>query len=77
VAKFWLLVIAVIIILFVMRLAGNRNGKRRAPGNMEESGAPEEMVPCAVCGIHVPRSEARNAGHAYYCCEEHLHRSIG
>lgn len=75
--KFWLLVIAVIVIFLVMRLARNRRVKRQASETTGKAAAPEEMVPCEVCGIHLPRSEAHNGGHAYFCSEEHLHCGIG
>ncbi len=29
------------------------------------------MVPCARCGIHVPRAEAHRRGERYYCSKEH------
>jgi uncharacterized protein len=30
-----------------------------------------ELVSCARCGVHLPRSEARAAGGSLYCGEEH------
>ncbi|GAC1659514.1 MAG: PP0621 family protein [Vulcanimicrobiaceae bacterium] len=30
-----------------------------------------ELVRCARCGVHLPRSEAREVGDALYCSEEH------
>ena len=30
-----------------------------------------ELVRCAHCGVHLPRSEARQAAGALYCSEEH------
>lgn len=37
-----------------------------------EGGAPERMVACAHCGIHVPESESvQGSGGAFYCCDEH------
>ncbi len=29
------------------------------------------MVPCAHCGVHVPRNEAVQKGDRYYCSEAH------
>lgn len=31
----------------------------------------EEMVRCAQCGVHLPKSESILAGGEYFCCEEH------
>lgn len=33
--------------------------------------APELMMQCALCGVHVPGSEARFAGGRVYCCDAH------
>jgi uncharacterized protein len=30
-----------------------------------------ELVSCARCGVHLPRSEAREAGGRLFCSEEH------
>jgi len=30
-----------------------------------------ELVRCAHCGVHLPRSEARQVAGALYCSEEH------
>jgi len=76
-SKVWLLAIAVIIVLLVMRVAGKQNERRRAVGEEDRPAASEEMVPCAVCGLHVPQGEARKENHAFYCCEEHLRRGVG
>lgn len=36
--------------------------------------APQEMVTCAVCQVHLPRTDALAQGLRYYCCTEHQHR---
>jgi uncharacterized protein len=36
---------------------------------------PETMVPCAYCGIHLPRSEALEVDGRYFCGQEH--RDLG
>jgi uncharacterized protein len=33
--------------------------------------APEHMVRCAVCGVHLPKTESIMKKGTYYCCEEH------
>lgn len=30
-----------------------------------------ELVKCAHCGVHLPRGEAREAGGALFCSDEH------
>jgi len=41
------------------------------PREPERVAAPETMVQCAVCGIHLPGSEARYAGGRTYCGDAH------
>lgn len=31
----------------------------------------EDMVRCAQCGVHLPRSESLTTGNVYYCSAEH------
>jgi uncharacterized protein len=33
--------------------------------------APQDMVTCAHCGLHVPQSEALRKGARSYCCPAH------
>ena len=37
-------------------------------GNGKEA---EHMLPCAVCGVHVPESEGIKAAGKFFCCEAH------
>lgn len=45
-------------------------GTRRQPPVPRQS-APEKMVTCARCGVHVPESEAVIADGRSYCGEAH------
>jgi uncharacterized protein len=29
------------------------------------------MLPCAVCGVHVPESEGIKSAGRFFCCEAH------
>lgn len=31
----------------------------------------EDMVRCAQCGVHLPKSESILAGGKFYCCDAH------
>lgn len=62
-----LLALAVLALVWLLRRAlGGRGGAapRPRPGSAE-------LVQCAHCGVHLPRGEARGAGDALYCSEEH------
>ena len=33
--------------------------------------APQDMVRCAKCGVHLPRGESLARDGRYYCCADH------
>jgi len=72
---FW--VVLIIAVLFVARIAarmaaakqaGAQNTARRS---QPAPTAPESMVRCAHCGIHLPRSEAVLQNGLTWCSTEH------
>jgi uncharacterized protein len=68
VTKLLLLVIAVAVIYFLVT-GFARKRKHSAPSPSET------MVPCAHCGINIPRSEAVEGTGRFFCSEEH--RRVG
>jgi uncharacterized protein len=62
-------IVLLLIIGFAVYLAFR--GFFRAQTREDTSVAPrvkeEDMVACARCGVHLPRSEARSDGGAFYC----------
>jgi uncharacterized protein len=69
VSKLLLLVIAFAVIYFLV------SGLVRKRGGPSSPPPVEAMVPCAHCGINVPRSEALESRGRFYCSEEH--RRVG
>jgi uncharacterized protein len=72
-AKF-LLLIAVAIVAYLLfrgfrRDASIRDSARPAPPR--DRSVPEDMVRCAVCGIHLPRSESFTSRGKFFCTDEH------
>jgi len=65
-----LVVIAVWLILRAMRdpVKDGSAGKPPVEG---------ELVACARCGLNLPRNEAREAGGALFCSEEHARLGKG
>ena len=49
----------------LQRAAARRQGKAQPPP------APERMVACARCGVHLPESEAVQTEGRHFCSEEH------
>jgi uncharacterized protein len=54
--------------------AGSAGAADRAPRGDERIAAPESMMQCAVCGVHLPASEARFARGRVYCSDAHRDR---
>lgn len=49
---------------------------RDAGGEPARVAAPEAMVRCAVCGVHLPGSEARWSGGRTYCGDAHRDEAL-
>jgi len=71
VSKLLLLVIAVAVIYFLVTGFARKRARSSAPP------ASESMVPCAHCGVNVPRSEALEGAGRFYCSEEHRRAGSG
>ena len=69
--KILIIAIAIGLLLWLLFGRGTRNGK--APRNAKRGphGGTEEMVTCAQCGVHLPRSEALAARSLHYCSAAH------
>jgi uncharacterized protein len=65
------LILIVLVFAFAWWILGKyrRSLKREEP---PPAGAAEDMVRCAHCGVHLPRSESRASGEKFFCSEEHL-----
>ncbi|NUZ05694.1 PP0621 family protein [Piscinibacter koreensis] len=68
--KIVLVLIAVAILFWLMFGGRRRTGGRRAPRG-SRSAAPQPMVACAYCGVHLPRDEALVDGSSVFCGREH------
>ncbi|GAB4121324.1 MAG: hypothetical protein Fur0040_01280 [Sideroxydans sp.] len=60
---FLLAVIAVVYLLI--------RSYRKTPPDPQPSAASEDMVRCAHCGVHLPRSEAIQAEGKFFCSQDH------
>lgn len=56
--------------------AGTGPGRDRA-GEPARGATPELMMQCAVCGVHLPGSEARFGGGRVYCSDAHRDQAAG
>ena len=68
-AKIILLVLGLLLVYWLLRSYRRRvdNGGAKAPPAVDG----ENMVRCAHCGVHLPRSESITTHGSYYCSAEH------
>ncbi|MDA8383230.1 MAG: PP0621 family protein [Betaproteobacteria bacterium] len=60
---FWLLVGYIVYTVY-----GRRHKEPDHPRRIAE---PEDMVRCAQCGVHLPRSEGILSRGEFFCCDAH------
>jgi len=68
--------LVVLILLVVLAVWAIRRALR-APRPADQPAKQQDLVRCARCGVHLPRSEARQADGALYCGEEHARLGVG
>jgi uncharacterized protein len=66
--KLIFLVLAAVIVWALLK--GYRKSLKR--DQAPRAAAPEDMVRCTHCGVHLPRSESHASGEKFFCSEEHL-----
>lgn len=64
------LIVAVIFLAWWILRKYLRSIRREKP----PAAVPEDMVRCAHCGVHLPRSEGLADNGRIYCSDEHMHR---
>jgi uncharacterized protein len=62
-----LILLVVAVVWLVRRALRPPVGK----ADIQKASQAGELVQCARCGLHLPRSEAREEGGLLYCSEEH------
>ena len=61
-----LFLLAVVIVVYLLL-----KSYRKQPPKPDVYAQAEDMVRCAQCGVHLPRSESILAGGNFYCSDEH------
>ena len=73
-AKILFLIAGLVLVYWILKAY-----KRKADGRAHKPKAQggEDMVRCAHCGVHLPRSESLMANQAFYCNADHrrLHQT--
>ncbi len=65
------LIFLVLVVVIVWAVLKNYS-KSRSRGAAPRTPAPEDMVRCEHCGVHLPRSESHASGGNFFCSEDHL-----
>jgi len=70
--KLILLGLVIWLAIYILKRVVNRSNTRPSstpePNNLEG----ENMVQCATCNVHLPRSEAFLVNSNFYCCKAHI-----
>jgi len=67
-AKIILLALGLLAVYWILKSYRRRvdRGESKPP-----AAGGEDMVPCAQCGVHLPRSESITTQDSFYCTAEH------
>ncbi len=60
-----LLLIAIVVVIFLLLKSYRKNAPR------QDKTITDDMVRCAQCGMHLPRSEGIEANGQFFCGTEH------
>jgi len=71
VSKLLILLVAVVVVYLALSGFGRKRRERPVPP------PGEPMVPCAHCGVNLPRSEALGDAGRFFCSEEHRRLGAG
>ena len=66
--KYLLILIAIVVAYWIIK-SYKRKAHRSDPSGASPHG--EDMVQCAHCGVHLPRSESVMTGRTFFCSADH------
>jgi uncharacterized protein len=74
--KFLLLALVLVVVYWLIKAYKRKAGRSPRPSGGAKG---EDMVRCAQCGVHLPRSESLMNDDLFYCTAEHrqLHQKTG
>lgn len=76
--KYLLVIVLALVVLWLWR-SNRRAGQPDRPAPpADRTGKPAtEVVACAVCAVHLPRSDALPGGKGFYCSDAHRRQAEG
>jgi len=66
------IILVALAVWIIIRIWQNHRAKSRSLDRKPTNKAISTMVPCAVCAMHIPDTEAIKRGDKYYCSQQHL-----
>ena len=72
--KLLLFVVIAVVVYVLLKTMVRKSGARVRPEGVPQA---EAIVPCARCGVHLPRGEAIEDGGLFYCGEDHRRLGSG
>lgn len=64
-----ILILAIALLAFILKTLFRRPASVKRNGSQKKFG--EKIVPCTVCDLHLPASEAFHEGEQFFCSREH------
>ena len=76
--KYLILIAVVLVVLWLLRNQRRGGTSERTDSRREPPARPQDMVQCALCSVHLPRTDAlAGPDGRLYCCAEHRNRESG
>jgi len=66
------IILIALAVWIIIRIWQNHRAKSKTLGQKPADKAISTMVPCAVCAMHIPDSEALKRDGKFYCSQQHL-----
>ena len=73
------LVLIILVVVYFFKRQTNKTSDKNSNAasttsndNVENNKEAEDMVQCATCAVHLPRSEAFLVANNFYCCQAHI-----
>lgn len=72
----YLVLLAVLVVAIGFWRSQRRAGSEHNRAARAQPAPPQDMVACARCGVHLPRTEALTSGQRSYCCADHQRQDV-
>jgi uncharacterized protein len=70
-----ILILAVVLGIVWLWRSARQGQLKKDPPRSKQISAPQDMLSCNFCSVHIPSSDAIQGQKGVYCCAEHLYRA--